>query len=157
MRSRDDRFIRLVAIFKLLKAASLIVTGIGILKLMHVDVALQLDRWVSRLGLDPGSHLVSRFIEKATRLPPARIKELGIVSFAYAGLFLTEGIGLWLMKRWAEWFTVITTSSLLPFEIYELWRHPTVMKAVVLAINIAVVIYLIVRIRSESRRRNASA
>jgi uncharacterized membrane protein (DUF2068 family) len=156
MQSSQDKLIRLVAVFKILKAATLIVTGIGILKLMHMDVARELDHWVAMLGLDPGSRYVSQAIQKATNLSPHRIRELGLVSFAYAGLFLTEGIGLWLLKRWAEWFTVIITSSLLPFEIYEIHRHPTAIKIVVLVINVAIVVYLLYRIAKEprgSRRR----
>ena len=39
------------------------------------------------------------------------------------------------------------TSSLIPIEIYELLHRVTAMKIAVLAINIAVVIYLIVRVR----------
>jgi len=74
-----------------------------------------------------------------------------IVSFIYAEPFLTEGVGLWLMKRWAEWFTIIITSSLVPVEIYELVRHPTVTKILVLIINIAVVIYLLYRIRRDEQ------
>jgi uncharacterized membrane protein (DUF2068 family) len=153
MKSSDDRLIRLVAIFKLLKAATLIATGIGILKLVHMDVASALNHWLSMLGLDPGSQFVNHAVEKVTRLPPKRIKELGIVSFVYAGLFLTEGIGLWLLRRWAEWFTVIITSSLLPFEVYEIFHHPSAMKIVVLVINIAVVVYLIFHIRKGPRER----
>jgi len=130
----------------------LIVTGIGILKLMHMDVARELDHWVAMLGLDPGSRYVSQAIQKATNLSPHRIRELGLVSFVYAGLFLTEGIGLWLLKRWAEWFTVIITSSLLPLEIYEIYRHPTAIKIVVLAINVAIVGYLLYRIAKEPGR-----
>jgi len=53
------------------------------------------------------------------------------------------------MKRWAEWFTIIITSSLVPVEIYELYRHPTATKILVLIINVAVVIYLLYRIRSD--------
>jgi uncharacterized membrane protein (DUF2068 family) len=156
MQSSQDKLIRLVAVFKILKAATLIVTGIGILKLMHMDVARELDHWVAMLGLDPGSRYVSQAIQQATNLSPHRIRELGLVSFVYAGLFLTEGIGLWLLKRWAEWFTVIITSSLLPFEIYEIHRHPTAIKIVVLVINVAIVVYLLYRIAKEprgSRRR----
>jgi uncharacterized membrane protein (DUF2068 family) len=151
MNSPNNRLIRLVAVFKLLKAVVLIVTGIGILKLVHMGVATELDHWIAMLGLDPGSRFVNHAIEKLTRLSPARIRELGLGSFVYAALFLTEGIGLWLLKRWAEWFTVIITSSLLPFEIYEIWRHPTAMKIVVLVINIAVVAYLIYHIRMDRR------
>jgi uncharacterized membrane protein (DUF2068 family) len=151
MKPSQDNLIRLVAVFKILKAVVLIVTGIGILKLMHMDVARELDHWVAMLGLDPGSRYVSQAIQKATNLSPHRIRELGLVSFVYAGLFLTEGIGLWLLKRWAEWFTVIITSSLLPFEIYEIHRHPTAIKIVVLVINVAIVGYLLYRIAKEPR------
>ena len=75
------------------------------------------------------------------------VRDLIAGSFLYGGLFLTEGIGLWLLKRWAMWFTVIITGSFLPVEIYELARHPSGGKVGVLVINMAVVAYLIRRIR----------
>ena len=71
----------------------------------------------------------------------------------YAALFLTEGIGLWLEKRWAEWFTVVITSSLVPLEVYEIYRRPTPVKIIVLILNIAIVAYLLYRIFHESRER----
>lgn len=151
MKLHESGLIRLIAVFKLLKAASLIIVGIGILKLMHSDVATKLDHWVGMIGFDPGSSYVNRAIEKATNLSPHKFKEFSIGSFIYAGLFLTEGIGLWLQKRWAEWFTVIITSSLVPVEIYEIFHHLTVVKIIVLIINIAVVAYLVYRIRNEAR------
>ena len=144
--------IRLVAVFKLLKAALLIVAGIGILKLMHTDVAGELYRWIVMLGLDPGSRYVNDAIQKVTDLSPDKIKELGLGSFLYAALFLTEGIGLWLLKHWAEWFTVISTSSLVPLEIH---RRPTAIRIIVLVINLAVVGYLLYRIRQESHDARA--
>ncbi len=146
-----NTLLRLVAIFKLLKATALILTGIGILKLMHNDVGSTVQHWVTRLGLDPGRHIVGLAIEKVTTIPRSKIRELGIVSFIYAGLFMTEGIGLWLLKRWAEWFTVIITGSLLPIEIYEIVRRPTAIRVGVLLLNVAVVVYLIRRIVVESR------
>ena len=151
MNSSNSGLIRLIAVFKLAKAALLIAMGVGILKLMHMDVAGALDYWIARLGLDPGSRYVNEAFEKAIRLSPHRIKELGLVSFVYAGLFLTEGIGLWMLKRWAEWFTVIITSSLVPVEVWEIHRHPSAVKVVVLAINLAVVGYLVYRIVKERK------
>jgi uncharacterized membrane protein (DUF2068 family) len=141
--------IRCIGVFKLLKAASLIVVGFGILKLIHEDVAMQLDHWIATLGFDPGSRMISHAIQKAINLSPTKFKEFGFVSFVYAGLFLTEGIGLCLLKHWAEWFTVVITSSLLPFEIYEIFHRPTLIKVLVLILNIAVVLYLLYRITSE--------
>ena len=155
MTSSSNGMIRLVAVFKLLKAALLIVAGIGILKLMHTDVAGELYRWIVMLGLDPGSRYVNDAIQKVTDLSPDKIKELGLGSFLYAALFLTEGIGLWLLKHWAEWFTVISTSSLVPLEIYEIHRRPTAIRIIVLVINLAVVGYLLYRIRQESHDARA--
>ena len=155
MNVSDRGLIRLVASFKLLKVATLIVTGLGLLKLIHGDVGRQLDHWISMLGFDPGNHYLNGVIRKATSLPPKRIEQLGIVSFIYAGLFLTEGIGLWLEKRWGEWFTVIITASLVPFEIYEMVSHPTVIKALVLILNVSILAYLLYRIRKEPRGRES--
>ncbi len=128
----------------------LIGAGVGALTLLHKDVASAVEHWVAMLGLDPGNQYVYRALRKTANLTPNKIKGLGIGSLIYAGLFLTEGIGLWLEKRWAEWFTVIITGSLLPVEVYEIYRHPTLIKVLVLIINIAVVIYLIYRIRTIS-------
>jgi uncharacterized membrane protein (DUF2068 family) len=149
MKSSASGVVRLIAVFKLLKAILLIAVGVAALHLLHKDVASVLEHWVAMLGLDPGNQYVDRVLEKAANLTPNKIKGLGLVSFTYAGLFLTEGIGLWLVKRWAEWFTVIMTSSLVPVEVYEIYRHPTPIKIVVLIINVAVVGYLLHRIRSE--------
>jgi uncharacterized membrane protein (DUF2068 family) len=88
---------------------------------------------------------------RPANLSPAQIKKLGIGSFIYAGLFLTEGLGLWFLKRWAEWLTVIITSSLIPFEIFEIHRHPSIAKVLLLVINIVVVAYLIYRIRAQGK------
>jgi uncharacterized membrane protein (DUF2068 family) len=149
MKSSDSKMLRLIAVFKLLKALLLIAIGVGTLNLLHKDVASVLEHWVEMLGLDPGNHYLDRAIQKAGNFTPGKIRSLGVGSFVYAGLFLTEGIGLWLMKHWAEWFTVIITSSLVPIELYEIQRHPSPVKVLVLILNIAVVGYLLYRIRHE--------
>ena len=147
----------MVAALKLLKAAALIVGGIGILRMIHTDTATQLDHSVMSLGLDPGGRYVKRAIEWVTQTSPRKFRELELGSFAYAALFLTEGIGLWFLKRWAEWLTVIITGSLVPLECYEIYRHPTPIKILILIINIAVVGYLLYRIVKNSRAPHRQA
>jgi uncharacterized membrane protein (DUF2068 family) len=149
VKASHSRLLRLIALFKLVKAALLIAVGVGALKLIHKDVAGAVEHWVELLRLDPNNHYIDTALEKASNLTPDKIKELGLGSMVYAGLFLTEGIGLWLEKRWAEWLTVIITSSLIPLEIYEIYRHPTAIKIAVLLINIAIVAYLVYRIRDK--------
>jgi uncharacterized membrane protein (DUF2068 family) len=149
VKSSHNGLLRLIAAFKLLKAALLIAVGVGALKLLHKDVGDVVEHWVELFRLDPNNQYIGAALEKASRLTPGNIKELGIGSLLYAGLFLTEGIGLWLLKGWAEWLTVIITSSMVPFEIYEMCRHPTSARIAVLAINIAIVGYLLYRIRDK--------
>ena len=151
MKSSDIALIRLIALFKLLKAVLLIAVGLGVLQLLHKDITSQLAHWVRILGLDPGEPYVDRMLRKVMALTPNRIRGLGVGSFVYAGLFLTEGIGLWMLKRWGEWFSIIITSSLIPIEIYEIYRHPTTLKVLTLIINVALVGFLLHRVRADRR------
>ena len=155
MKSSGDGLIRLIAILKFLKAGLLIALGIGLFKILHKDIGNVLEHWCEALRLDPGSHFLNLALEKAARLSPEQVKKLGLGSFLYAGLFLAEGTGLWLRKRWGEWLTVIITSSLVPVELYEIYRHSSYAKLVVLALNVAIVIYLIYHMRTagSTRRR----
>ena len=152
MDNQDTSLLRLIAVFKLLKVCALIIAGIFALRLVHADIGTVLEQWVLRLGLDPGSNLLNHAIQGVCEIPQDKIWELGAVSFVYAALFATEGIGLWFAKRWAEWFTVIITGSLIPFELYETIHRPTVIRVAVLLINLAVVAYLIHRIIHERRQ-----
>jgi len=150
-KSSHKGLLRLIAIFKLLKAVLLIAVGVGVLKLLHKDVAGAVEHWVELFRLDQNNHYIDAALEKASNATPGKIKELGLGSLIYAALFLTEGIGLWLEKRWAEWLTVIVTSSLVPIEIYEIHRHPSPVRIAVLLINIAIVAYLVYRIRNNKK------
>ena len=149
MESSQDRLLRLIAIFKLFKAGLLIAFGVGAFRLIHRDLGDVLEHWIRALRFDPGQHFLDMALAKASHVSPEQIKKVGVGSFIYAALFLTEGTGLWLRKRWAEWLTVIITSSLVPVEIYEIHRHPGWVKVVVLALNVAIVFYLIYHMRSR--------
>jgi uncharacterized membrane protein (DUF2068 family) len=147
MKSSKDRLIQLIAIFKLLKAGLLIGLGVGAFRVLHKDLAGAMEHVVETLRLDPGNRFIDAALAKVSSLNPGQVKKLGVGSFLYAGVFLTEGIGLWLLKPWAEWFTTIITGSLVPVEIYEIHRHPSWAKVGVLVVNLAIVAYLIFRIR----------
>jgi uncharacterized membrane protein (DUF2068 family) len=155
MNISHDRLLRLIALFKFIKAALLIAVGIGALKLLHKDLAATVEHCITALKLDPGAHLFNLAVGKAARVRPDQMKKVSVGSFVYAGLFLAEGTGLWLRKRWGEWLTVIITSSLVPIEIYEMFRHFSIIKVVVLLLNLAIVGYLIYHIRTQPQGRAA--
>ena len=145
MKTSQIRVVRLIALFKLLKGILLIAVGVAALKLLHTDIASMVEDWARRLGFLQNSRFLGRALSAAAALTPDRVRDVIVGSFLYGGLFLTEGTGLWLLKRWAMWFTVIITASFLPIEIYELARDPSAGKTALLAINVALVGYLIRR------------
>ena len=152
MKSSNDKVLRLIAVFKFLKCAALIALGVGAFKLLHKDVGELAEHMVEALRFDTGSRYVVAFLARVSSLRPDQIKKLGLVSFLYAGLFLAEGTGLWLQKRWGEWLTVIITGSLVPVEMYEIYRRATWVRVGALIVNVAIVAYLIYTIRSARRR-----
>jgi uncharacterized membrane protein (DUF2068 family) len=147
MQTSETRVVRLIALFKLSKGVLLIALGVAAMKLLHTDISGLVEGWARLLGFDQNSRFVGRVLSAAAALTPDRVRDLIVGSFLYAGMFLTEGIGLWLLKRWAMWFTVIFTGSFLPLEIYEIVRRPGAGKAAVFVMNLALVGYLIREIR----------
>lgn len=135
------------------KALALIAVGIGALKYLHKDLAASVLHWVDVLRVDPDNRFIHPLLAKAFSVTPKQLKELSVGTFFYAALLLIEGTGLLLRKHWAEYFTIITTGALLPLEVYELAKHVTMAKVIVLVINAAIVWYLIVRVRSRRHGR----
>jgi len=148
-RPADGRWLRVIAIFKFLKAAALTALSVGVFRTLHQDLGMRLEHWVRAMRLDPGNRYIEHALLRVSDLSPAQIKRIGLVGLLYAGLFLVEGTGLWLQRRWGEWVTVVLTGMLVPVEVYEIYRHPSVVKIALLVVNVAVVGYLIDRIRHE--------
>ena len=137
----------LIGVFKLLKALLLIAVAIGALKLLHRDVAGTVMHWIQVLRVDSDNRFVHGLLVRIFRVTPQQLKELSAGTLLYAGLFATEGVGLLLRKRWAEYFTIISTSALIPLEVFELARHFTVTKLSVTLVNVVIVWYLAARVR----------
>jgi uncharacterized membrane protein (DUF2068 family) len=146
-RPNSSRTLLLIALFKLIKGFLLVAVGIGALRLLHRDVADTVMHWVDILRVDPDNRFIHAALIRVLSVSPKQLKVTSAGSFIYAALLLTEGTGLLLRKRWAEYFTIITTGGLVPLEVYEIARHITAAKIVVLAVNVAIVVYLVVRVQ----------
>jgi uncharacterized membrane protein (DUF2068 family) len=85
-------------------------------------------------------------LERFSILDARKLKELSLGTFFYSALLLTEGTGLLFGKRWAEYFTIIATSSFIPLEVYELAKRVSAPRLALLLINVAVVVYLVVEL-----------
>jgi len=144
---KGSRGLLLIAAFKLIKGLGLLALGIGALRLLHKDVAAEITQWLDALRVDPHNRYIQKLIEKLGMVDDRKLKALSVGTFFYSALFLTEGVGLALRKRWAEYLTIISTASLLPLEVYEIAKRADAARIVVLLANIAIVVYLVIEVR----------
>jgi len=142
-RNRHSRGLMMIAVFKLLKAVALLLLGFGELHYLHRDLAREIARGVDLLRVDPHNHYLIWLMERVAKVDEKKLRELSVGTFFYAGLFLCEGIGLSLRKRWAEYLTIVSTGSLMPVEVYEIVEGPSLTKIGVLVLNVVIVAYLV--------------
>jgi uncharacterized membrane protein (DUF2068 family) len=145
--AKGDLWILLIGLFKLFKGISLLIIGFGLLRLLHKDVASVVEHWIEVLRVDPENRFIHRALLRIFNVTPKQLRELSAGTFVYAAIFLTEGTGLVLRKHWAEYMTLISTGLFVPLEVYEIYRHFTMLKLAVTVVNVLIVWYLAVRIK----------
>jgi len=144
-----------IAVFKLFKGIMLIALGLGAFRLLNPATVQRLTDWLLHFSLTTGQQFVDKAIHLLSKLTRGHAAALGLGAIAYGSLFTVEGIGLWTGKRWAEYLTVISTGTLIPFEVYELTQRLTMVRVSALVVNVAAVIYLVYRLR-HPRKANAA-
>lgn len=142
-KAAHTRGLLLVGLFKLSKAVFFAAVGAGALHLVDKNVSAVVMQAVDALRIDPERRMVGLLIEKAGLINNHELKRAGVLSILYAGVCVVEGTGLVLEKRWAEYFTVTLTALGLPWEIYELSERYSPYKVALLAVNLAVLLYLV--------------
>lgn len=151
-----NRWLLLIAADKFLHALLFVVIGIGARRLLHKDVADEISILADHLHFDPESRLVNFVLEKASLLNDPALRRIGLVAFAYAGISLAEGIGLYLEKAWGEFLTLAITASFLPWEMFEIFRRVTWIRVGLLTINILIFLYLVQLVIGRARHRAKS-
>jgi uncharacterized membrane protein (DUF2068 family) len=66
-----------------------------------------------------------------------------------------EGIGLWLELWWAAYVTVVSTSALVPFEVYELFERVTLPRIILLVVNVLIVLYLMKQLKQHTSKNQS--
>jgi len=141
MTARPSLLPAIVAL-KAIEAALLVGLGTTLFLTRYADPAELLVRLALAVHLPLTSRLFNETLALTTDLTVRRHIALAITAYGYAALMATEGVGLYLRKPWARWFTIIATGYLIPVEIYEVVRIPRPLRVLVLLLNIAVVVYL---------------
>ena len=130
--------------------ALLAVFGVGVLQFVDKDVAQIVGNWINVLHFDAESGFIADLLQRLSLITDTQLRQLSGLTFVFAGVFLTEGVGLILKQRWAEYLTVIATGSFIPIELYETIKQVGPVKLTLLGINVTIVWFLIRMLRRQS-------
>lgn len=159
---RQILIVRALAIERLFRAVIIALAAWGVWRFRGAQDALQsaFDRDLPLLrtaGFRVDQMTIVHELQKALSLKPQTLALVVVALSVYALVELVEAVGLWLLKRWGEYFAVIVTSVFLPLEIYDLSHGVTVTRMATFAINIAAVVYLVMSKRLFGARGGRAA
>ncbi len=150
---KKHRGLMAIAALKFVNGIGLLAIGLGALHYLHGDIEKDVAHWMELLRADPHNKYLIWLLQKLSNVDEHRLRQLSVGTFFYSALFLLEGTGLAMAKRWAEYLTIVTTASLMPLEMYELYVRLTWPRGVVLAVNIVVVWYLVVELKRTKKSK----
>lgn len=138
--------LRLIAIFKLVKALALFASLVTVLNLVrHHDPSVL--TWALRLHVDPDNRYLCDALAVLFDLDAQHLSLVAVGTGLYAVLYTVEGLGLWFQQRWAEYLAIVATTGFIPIECYEILRKVSLNRVMLLALNVAIIGYLIVDVR----------
>ena len=142
---------RIIIAERLVKSAVLVLLAISLVAADRLGYLAQLAAELQeQLNLSAGRGVITGLLTWAANelgqvLPHVTVLALAVL--LYAALETTEGIGLALHRRWAEYLTVLATGVLIPLELMEVVARPTPFRIGALLLNAAIVAYLAYRKR----------
>ncbi len=145
---RQAIIIRALAVERWIRAVLIALAAWAVWKFHGAQGSLQsaLDRDLPLLrssGIKVDQMTAIHELERALATKPSTLTLITFALTAYAVLELVEGVGLWLLTRWGEYFAVVATSIFLPLEVHDLTKGVTLTRVVAFSINVAAVVYLL--------------
>ena len=152
--ARRVRYLKLIALFKIVKGVLLLVLGVSLLSLdawggwMNAPL-----KWIANEILLQHSKVVSYILRnlQAVLYGGAR-HATAYVSMIYAALFFTEGIGVYMQQRWAAVLIIFECAAFIPIELHHLWHRPGLVSALILLANCLIVWFLYVLLKRDRRK-----
>jgi uncharacterized membrane protein (DUF2068 family) len=136
------KVLRAVASLELAKGLIVLAAGCGVLMLSHRDPGDIADWCLTVLHISPDHHFAQVFLDWADTLTVRKLWVVAGAAVIYSILRFVEAYGLWKARPWAEWIALISGTLYLPFEIFKLVGNPNLFHFSILAVNLAVVIYI---------------
>lgn len=135
--------LRFVALFEGAKGGLVLLTGFGILAFIHRDLHNAAEEIVRHFHLNPAHHYPRIFLDAVDRVGDAQLWLLALSAFLYAVVRFIEAYGLWHRRLWAAWFGVLSGGVYIPVELLEVARRHSLTRMTLLAINLAIVAFLV--------------
>ena len=88
-----------IAGFKLVKGFLLLLVGLGLLNLVHAEIAMLFSLLIEALHVHADSRILHALVLRVDALQPHTVLVMGVISLGYAGLMLIEGVGYGLRPR----------------------------------------------------------
>jgi uncharacterized membrane protein (DUF2068 family) len=153
-RAEPVRFLKLIAIFKILQGVLLVAVGFSLFFLNSRTVWLeQISDWADEELLLHHSRAVMFLLNKLQdALAQGQLRVTGLLAFFYAAILFTEGFGVYFQKRWAEFLMVFATGALIPLEVRHVWHRPTAPAIIILVVNCFIVWFLYRILRRDTER-----
>ena len=146
---RRHRYLKLIALFKIGKGVLVLLLGISLLFLNARTRWMDaLSNWTADEILMKHSKAVHYLLNKLQAvLAGGALHATGLLALFYTAVLFTEGIGVYMEQRWAEWLMIFATASLIPLEVWHIWHHPSLAAVVILIVNCFIVwfLYLVLR------------
>ena len=147
----------LLAVEKSIGALFFLIAAIVLFVLRARSVTHPLQSlFAQELREDPHDVIANLPIGWLPQVSRTTLLTLALLATGYLVLHVVEAAGLWLGQLWVEYFILVETAALLPYEVYEITRHPTMFKAAVLVVN-ALIVWYLARRRWRPQRAFGSA
>jgi uncharacterized membrane protein (DUF2068 family) len=150
---RSAFILRLFAIERFIRALVVAAVAYGLWRFASSRVSVEqafnrdlpaLRTLLREFGFNIGKSRLFGLIRHAFMLDSRTLTWLALGAAGYAVIEIIEGVGLWLARRWGEYFAMVATSLGIPFELYDLTTKVTVLRLLAFAINVALVAYLVI-------------
>jgi uncharacterized membrane protein (DUF2068 family) len=135
--------LRLIAAAKLAKGLALAGLALGLFHFAHRNLDHLAEDFIAFAKISPENRYARMLLERAGLVKPDTLVRAGIGSAVYAAILLSEGTGLWVGAWWAEYLVVVSTGVFVPEELLACFRHFTWPTFAVLAVNGAILAYVV--------------
>ncbi len=139
---KTEKSLKTIAVFEISKGILVLTAGFGVLSLLNDKIQEKFEYFVGQFNYSPQGKITSSIYKAITNPQDSMLILIASFAILYSSLRFVEGYGLWHQANWAKWIGLISSLIYLPYEIYDLAKHPGILPVIFIIINL-VVIYIL--------------